>query len=606
MSQRRIYSLAVGFATFSFAVFAVLWFYFCNRYYVLHYHEHMQLFRFDWFYFYSYLIQPGGLSGCFGAFLTQFYYYPVAGSIIIACVLAAVFLLFYDICRSCGNIRHLFFIPFIPAVLLMMSFVNTHFDMSSALGILFALAALRTYIAFSSRVRYWAGFILFTAIYFVAGGNALLLSVLMIVFELAESRSPRNILHVLLLIAWSAALPWLARQTIYTVPVREAYFALTPGNFLYPTISNMVLWLSFPVLYLFWRFVAVKLNQWQQIALWKIIAPNCLLAVAVTAFGAHSSSDSRAEILERMAYEIQHENWDTVMSLGKDYPDNNRLACYFTNIALAESGQMPYRMFHYRQLGVAGLFLDWQLTYFTVWYFGEIYYRLGLLSEAEHCAFEALSSSPKEPNVQSMRRLVTTNIARRDSATAVKYMRFFERSFAYRSWAQEQRANLTSAMNDTLYNIPDTPIPQRNDNFFMSYQQPDYVLLMLLQTNPEHRLAFEYLMAYYMLQKDIERVILCMNNFFENFDYADIPVHYEEALVVYKDLLKAGDEFYIQYPVSLATRERFDRYFQAYKAAQGNRRGIEQLEKQFGNTYWFYVNFIDSSPLQKRDEKNRY
>jgi hypothetical protein len=77
-----------------------------------------------------------------------------------------------------------------------------------------------------------------------------------------------------------------------------------------------------------------------------------------------------------------------------------------------------------------------------MWHLGEIYYRLGMAAIAEHCTFEALVSSPKGPNVQTMRRLVRTNIARRDSATAIKYIGYFERSLAYRGWAQEQCAHL--------------------------------------------------------------------------------------------------------------------------------------------------------------------
>jgi tetratricopeptide (TPR) repeat protein len=243
------------------------------------------------------------------------------------------------------------------------------------------------------------------------------------------------------------------------------------------------------------------------------------------------------------------------------------------------------------------------LTYFSLWYLGETYYRLGMTPEAEHCAFEALASSPKEPNAQTMRRLVTTNIVRRDSATVAKYIGFFERSLAYRGWARQQRTHLALAMNDTAYHIPDIPISRRFHNFFITYQHPDFALLKLLQTNPTHRLAFEYLMAYYMLQKDIEGIKWCFDSFFKNFDYPDIPTHYEEALLVYQNSTRAGDEFYAQYPVSRTTRERFNRYFQAL---QGSRRNYEQLEKQFGNTYWFYVHFIEPSTLQKKDETNRY
>ena len=611
MPGRRIFSLTIGCILFSFAVFAVLWLYVFNRYNILHYQEQIQLFRFDGFYFRSYLDLPGGLSGYAGSFLTQFYAYPVAGALIITSVLLAVFLFFYDICRSRGNIGELFILPFVPAVLLMMSFEDIHFDMSAAVGLLFILAAFRLYCAMPVSIRYGAGVGLLVVFYFVAGGNALLMTVMIFIFELIPKEDDRpskhkgKLLYLLLLLIWSVLLPWLAWRMIYTVSVREAYFALTPANFLFPTIANNALWLSFPVLYLIWSLVAIKIKKWN-ISIWKTLVSNCLFTVLVTTYGAYSVYDRRAEILNRMAYDLQHSKWDDVMALSSIFPTSNRLVCYLTNIALAESGQMPYRMFQYKQIGVAGLFLDWQSTYFSLWYQGEIYYRLGMIPEAEQCAFEALVSSPKEPNAQTLRRLVITNMVRRDSATAEKYLGYFDHSLFYRKWSQQQRVNLTKAMADTAFQIPGAPTRYHCSDFFLSYQQPDYSLLMLLESNPTHRMAFEYLMSYYMLHKDLEMVKRCLDRFYRNFSYPNIPTHYEEALIAYKNAMRAGDDFYTQYPVSQTTRDRFDRYVAAFKAAQGSKRNLELLEKQFGNTYWFYIHFIEPTTLQKTDEKNRY
>lgn len=610
----RIYRISVSITLFLFFVFAAVWFYVCNRYSVLFYHEQIQLFRFDGIYFRSYIGLSGGLSKYLGSFLTQFYYYPVAGCIIIASVLSAVFLLFYHICRS-GGVGRLFFLSFIPAVLLMMSFVSIHFDMSAALGLLFLLVGFRGYIAMPFPVRYGAGLLLFAVVYFIAGGNAYLFSVMILIFEITSVITPKEeklrpkkrdkFLYLLLLLIWSALVPWIAWRTIYTVSASEAYFALTPANFLFPTIVNKLLWISFPVLYLIWRLVAHKIDQWK-FSSWKIIVPNCLLVVVMTLWGIHSATDRRAEMLNRMNFDLQRGNWDSVMALGKAFSGSNRLSCYFTNIALLESGQMPYRMFQYRQIGTVGMFLDWQLTYFSLWYAGEIYYRLGMIAEAEHCAFEALVSSPKEPNAATMRRLVITNIERRDSVVACKYLRYFDHSFAYRKWAQQQRSYLALAMADSTFHVPDTPTPSRCSDFFITYQQPELALLRLLETNPKHRMAFEYLMSYYMLQKNIEMVKWCMDHYFGNFDYPDIPIHYEEALLVYQNVMQENDDFFNQYPVSRVTRERFERYAQTIKAAQNSKRQFEQFEKQFGNTYWYYVNFINPSTLQKKDEQNRY
>ena len=609
MHKRRIYFLTVNFAFF---LFAVLWFYLCNRYYVLYYHEQIQLFQFNGLYFHSYLGIPGGLCGYAGAFLTQFYVYPFAGAFILASVLLAVLLLFYQILQTCGNMGQLFFIPFIPAVLLMAAFANIHFNMSPALGLLFVLAGLRLYFAIPLPERYGAGPALFAIIYFVAGGNALLLPVMIMIFELTcrvhtkeKGKKKDTVLYLLLLFIWSMLLPWLAWRMIYTVPVREAYCALTPANFPFPTISNIALWLSFPVLYLCCRLFAPKINLWN-FSMWKALVVNGLLIVVITAYGAHKASDRRAEMLNRMVFDLHHDNWNSVLTLGKNFPNSNRMVIYLTNIALAESGQMPYHMFQYRQIGIAGLFLDWQLNYVSLLYQGEIYYRLGIISEAEHCAFEALVSSPRGPNAQVLQRLVITNIVRRDSLTADKYLGYFDQSLAYRKWAHQQRENLIMAMADTAFHLPYTPPPYRHSDFFMDYKQPDQTLIKLLESNPKHVLAFEYLMSYYMLQKDIERVKWCMDNFYKNFDYQSIPTHYEEALLVYENLMRTGDDFFKQYPVSRTTRDRFERYAQAFKATQGSMRYFEQLEKQFNNTYWYYWHFIEPFTLQNKDEQNRY
>ena len=622
MLYHRRYPIVFWTVFFLFAVFAVLWFYSCNRFFVLHYHEQIQLFRFDRLYFHSYLSLPGGISGYLGSFLTQFYYYPVAGSIIISCALTAVYLLFYLIGQISGNIGRLFFMPFIPSVLLMMSFVNINFDMSSALGLIFVLSAFRWYISLSLPTRYYAGCILVIAIYFIAGGNALLLSALMLIFELTDTnkffgdqqakidQQPKKRLilkysYLVGLFILTVLLPWLARYLFYTVTLREAYFALTPGNFLFPTLINKILWFSFPVLYLIWRLLAAKTEHWN-LKSWKIIACNCLLMISLTVWGSNSAYDSKAEMLNQMIFDTQNDNWESVLDLGKSYQSKNRLVCYLTNIALAESGQMPYQMFHYTQVGTIGLFLDWELSYFAVCYLGEIYYRLGMIPEAEHCAFEATVASPKEPNTQTLRRLATTNIIRRDSVAACKYIRYFENSPIYRKWAQQQREYLSRAMADTAFFVPNAPVPVRHDDFFINYQYPDNTLLLLLQADPKHRMAFEYLMAYYMLQKDLEQMKLCIDFYYENFDYPDIPIHYEEALIAYQNSTQAGQEFFEKYPVSQVTRERFTQYIKAFKAAQGSVRNFEQLQKQFGNTYWYYVHFVEPSTLQKKDEKNRY
>jgi len=210
--------------------------------------------------------------------------------------------------------------------------------------------------------------------------------------------------------------------------------------------------------------------------------------------------------------------------------------------------------------------------------------------QAEHCAFESLVSNPKGPDVKVLQRLVLTNIERRDSATANKYLQYLDHSLFYREWAQQQRTNLALAMADSTFHIPEMPMRAHCENFFIPYQMPEYTLLSLLKSNPKNRMAFEYMMAYCMLQKDLEKVKWCMDNYYHNFDYPSIPTHYEEALVLYKIAIDKDPDLFTKYPISDATQERYNRYMQAVNVARGGEHKFEQFRKRFDNTYWFYMN----------------
>ena len=601
-----------------FSVFVVVWFYIFNRYGVLYYQEQMQLFRFDRFYFHSFMDRPGGLSNYFGAFLVQFYYYPLAGAIILAVIITTVVWLFHRICQTVGEgFNQLFFIPFIPGVLLMTSLVNNFFDLSAALGILLVLAGFRWYIAMPLKVRYSLGLLLVTVTYFIAGGNSLLLMLPILFFETSppvplskgegeslqkEQIKKRNkLIYLLLLTGWTVLLPWLSRCLFYTVTMREAYFTLTPVTFFFPKIDSKLLWISIPILFLIVSLVTKKINRWNFSPV-KAGVLNFLIVFVMTASCAYSMHNSRFDTINRMTFELQKGNFDSVIAAGEENPTNNRLICYLSNIALFESGQMPYRMFHYKQMGPMGLFLDWESSTATilVWYLGEAYYRLGLMLPAEHCAFETLILNQKECSVNVLQRLTLINIANRNAANANKYLRYLDHSLFYRKWVQQQRANLASAIADENFQIPDTPLPVHCKDFHIPYRVPEYTLLRLLEANPKHRMAFEYMMAYCMLYRDLENMKWCMDKYYGYFDYPAIPTHYEEALLLYKEVFNEGPDFFTQYPISNATRERYDHYMQAVQAAQrGGERKFEQFKKQFSNTFWFYMNLIDPTTLKK-------
>ena len=72
-----------------FALATFLFFWLAYPYHVYN-QEQFQLFQFSWRYLAETLAVPGGLADWCGRFLTQFFYFSAAGSLILALLLTAI------------------------------------------------------------------------------------------------------------------------------------------------------------------------------------------------------------------------------------------------------------------------------------------------------------------------------------------------------------------------------------------------------------------------------------------------------------------------------------------------------------------------------------
>ena len=601
--RTNIFKIAVYFISALFFLLVVCWLAIYNRYHVLYFHEQMQLFRFDGFYFHSYWVKPGGISAYVAAFLTQFNFYPWVGATLIALTLTGFYLLLYAICRREGKIEYLFAVLFIPVCLWMTTLASQHFRLHSLVGLITGLAGFRIYITFQKPAGYISGFIIFLIVYILAAGNALLFLILVLIFELfSEKRQP--LIYLILLTVWAMIILLLSYYRVYTVNPAEVFFAMTPFDAESQDALFVAAWLVIPVLYAFWKRFAAGTSAWRPIV-WKMIL-SCIIALGVCLGCMYLSYNRRVETLAGMAFNVQNNRYEKAIQLGSSYPYSNDMICYFTNIALAELGLLPHRMFEYDQTGSSGLFLERQESYASILYIGEVYYRLGLIQEAEHSAFEAMTGSPREHNSQTLRRLVTASLISRDTALFNKYIRLFDITAFYRQWADRQRSYMAASLADTAFIVPGAPQAAACNNFFISYGKPDLILHELLESAPTHRLAFEYLMAWYMLNKDMENVKRCLDTYFYRFPYPFLPVHYEEALLVYQNVNPTAN-ITQAYPIREQTVQRFNNYVQAYKQAQANPQMLNSLYRQYGKTYWFYHHFRQPTSLNTtEDETNRY
>ena len=104
-------------------------------------------------------------------------------------------------------------------------------------------------------------------------------------------------------------------------------------------------------------------------------------------------------------------------------------------------------------------------------------------------------------------------------------------------------------------------------------------------------MAFEYLMAWYLLTGQLDKFIENLDRL-DDFDYSEIPRHYEEAILIYEVLTDSK--------VDLKGRQICNKTYQRardFSSISNKFRGRNEVTAMratapyFGDTYFFYYNF---------------
>jgi hypothetical protein len=606
--KSAIYKIFEYIYIFIFAIFAAGWLFYHNRYHIISAHEELQLFRAEQSYFHDYITRPGGLIKYIGSFLTQFYHFHWLGVWIIVLSIVSAAVLLAVACRQKKDTAGFILLLLFPLFLLF-SVAAIYFNPAEILGLVFTLAVFLTSNIFHRKnlktgFRIGIDLLLCGIVCLIAGGNALLFTILVLIRELKEKKS---YLYMLSLIAFAAVLPCFLHFFVFVATWRVGYFALTPWEYTGSIPFNQqyaVAWLLIPLAFqgkFSPKFVSKlldKINPW----VWALFYAAVVFSTGF--WGIKKFTDREGETICRMAYHAEYGEWDKVLAAGSLY---NREKCnpaitYFTNLACSEKGTLASEMFNYSQPGTVGLFLEWDvLKYQYMWYIGELFYTMGIIPEAEHCAFESMISSFFEYGSRPLRRIVYTSMLRRDTGEFNKYIRFFETSPVYRKWALQQREEYEKYANDTTYVIPGLPRYAKYNDFYADHSQSEYNLIVLLRTETQNKKAFEYLLASILAQKDMPLFLSAMNKYYFLMGYEQMPRHLEEAMLICQVLYEDKADLISKFPISEAATEGFLKYNDEVKKNTGI-RAANFLKKSFGNTYWYYYQYAQPDKVKNNGE----
>jgi hypothetical protein len=555
------------------------------------------LFLFDRSFFHSFLQTPGGAAEYLSAFLSQFMIIPWLGALILTLLSVLLYELTFLIIKLLFNTSNRVF-PFIPVLFIMILHSRYTHPLTVDLGLLLTLFFFILFVRLRSAkmvLRVLLIFIMSCLIYLAAAGSLLFLAALMVVFELlcsAEAWKNRVIFAMYYLLL-AILIPYLCLQLFFMISPAQAYLYLLPLNAAYqPAVIPYLLYGLFPFLIL----IASARLKIQVPEKWGRIESLLQTGVVLVLIGILTlvSFDKKVNIFLRMDRYSQLEKWSKIIDLAAKTDMSELWLTYFTNRALYHTGRLSSEMFSFPQeWGIDGLFLTEAYSYRRSMLKSDLLFELGYINESQHIAHEGLSQEGEKPRI--LRRLAIINLLKGEKQAAMMFLSKLDKTLFYKKWAQgfmEMAQNESLLQTNAQLQYIRTIMP--DSDFILAPKNPLLNLNYLLTNKNWNHMAFEYLMAGYLLKGNLDAFMQHIKQI-NDFNYPVIPRHYEEAIIAY--MMNEGKER-IDLPgrePNAKTVESYDALFSIMMRHQGRKEEAKNdLAKNHKNTYWYYLLYTKS------------
>jgi len=598
-------------------------------------------------FFKSFLHRPGGLVEYLSIFWSQFNYYPWAGALIITLTVGLICLATRGVLRAMRTGRDAGTAWLIPAVLFLLIYNRYEHDPAAGGQILAALIFVNVYarVWFRSALLRWVTFLIISGFaYYLIGGGYVLFAVLCGILELLKRRS--IILGIFCLLC-VRGVPAAFAMYSYEVTLVQAFAPLLPfSKTAVPTLAaplglqgvlHLALVLFFPLAAIWgglprqraaigrairrrvsalWASarreeitsVDPQTDSRRPVTRWTVVS--VVLLIIVGALGATFGVDRQAKMLREVRQAARNKMWGQVLEkavlLSPEAYDIYVMRD--VNTALYHTGRLPYDMFAYPQAAGVDSIL---LTAFargsrqpSAEKTSEVLYDLGFVNESEHFAHESLETNGPSPEV--LKRLAKINILKGLPVAARTFLAALSKNLLYREWAQDYLRKLEVdpliTSDEELSEARSRMI--RGDYVMMAggAQEEQFGALLVraleqqLRTEARNRKAFEHLMGYYLLARDLDKVVAAIP-YMEYFEYSEIPRHYAEAALLYA-AMHPGNK--LQIPAGNIRKEtvsRFQGFLEILTSCRGDKKGAyDAMIRDHDKSYFlFYTAGVSDS-----------
>jgi hypothetical protein len=565
------------------------------------YQSQEPVFFFDKYFIGEFFNYPGGINELISSFLSQFFYHAWTGALVLTLIFWLVTWNTKLFIQSINNNRPIFYLHWVPSVFLLALHSDYRFPLLFTSGILWTLLCVNLYIrvsASNSTLRFLFYIILYTALFYISAGQALVFSIIIIIFDALQHR---RIILLLLYIVFAGMLPYLAASTFFIVSIKDMYTThLTSYDSYYVPRLSLILYSIFPLILLLvslrQRYIKIetknsnslrsRLFHGNSIGIRMIQGIILLIVVGMTTLYSYDKRNEKVFLL--VDYHARFREWDKVLDVAKQYKSGLYPVQYQINRALYHSGRLLDEMFSFAQrIGINGLFMHHRLHPVFPLQNSDVFFDLGLINETEHWAYEAVSVSGDTP--WNLQQLTLINLLKKNRRIAERFLGLLLKTMWHKSWAKEYFKYLSDM--DNFSDAPELKYKKSimpETDFLISPTEPQQCLFHLLE-NRKNKMAFEYFMAYCLLQGNLSQIIKNIHRL-NDFDYPRIPRHLEEAILIHIQLTGRKDIALQGKQISNETIHKFIDFNEIMKKYNKNKNAAyDELNKKYKDTYWFYA-----------------
>lgn len=501
------------------------------------------------------LSQDGGLWIWMGCYLTQYFYHPWLGALLLTAIWTITALLLISAFRLKGN--HQLF-AWIPVCALLISVLDVGY-----------------WLYYMQMPGYWFSHSLsFMTVCLVTWG----------VSKVVYRFWPHNIAWLIFIVAYFALrqhIPTFAKMG-ESEPLLSLPFIIAPASVLLLPLIGFL-----PI---------ADTRRWISITLTTL-----LLAAFVFASHHFSFRDPNYHAELRMMRAVDECRWDDVIAEAQKADTPTNLMVVYKNIALMHTDRLP-EMFSTGNCGIlpnSGDSLSVNMAHQDG---SMVYYQFGQINYAYRWAME--NATDYGLKVKNLKMYVRCAIMNREFDLAAKYLAILNQTTFHRGWAREREPMLTHA--DALF---------KSDEYIAisPLLSDDVNILSMDQSLPEKWILTHFSDIIKPATPKLEDLIICtalwteddyafcihFYNYVNNHPNSTIPPLYQQAAM----LLCATEQSPItlnNFPFDPAITARYQSFRNIYDTLA--RQGMpmqeigNKMRHDYGDTYWwyyyFYIDFI--------------